>query len=691
MQRRQGHIVNVASGAGIIGLTEPPPYISSKFAVVGLSEALFRQLNIFNINVSVVIPSYIKTDIYLKSEIKYPQKLIEDVGEEKLKEISDDLLQQIQSQAMSTEKAVQRYIEGIKNLKNLKKLYLDGNYLEDLDGIEVLENLEILILNFNSLGKIKHLSALTNLKELNLDDNGIEKIENLENLVNLETLSLSYNDIKKIENLENLKNLRKLDLDSNNIIEIKGIQELINLRILNLNDNNITHIEGLENLENLKEFYVWDNPLKEEEEKYLINSEAPLKAIINYCRTKKLETDEIKILDDYDSNKSFNENINNIKKSLQKEDISDLINIGTHLEKKEIAIMQNLIFYHQSPEEINLKNKKKEITELKINLIQINSLKGVNSGKSDKIEHFLFFMKQYWDKDELENNALVYEQNSNLIDSKIKEFLKLSLLTNPDLIIFPENSVPYRMKNYLIKFSEENSLIIVCGLEHKKAGSHHINKSIIIDNGKCGEQIKQTPVEIKKHDGNHIRENIKCQIFPKIKIFLTSIGRIAIFICKDFLRLFEKISGWARKNKIDYIIIPSLTGKILPFHTKLINLLNYTNYKRLKFILSSIAEYGGSEFFSIDQIKCIESSFRNNNRDNIGEVIVSRNYVYHGKNVEYNEENGLIYIKCRKCGLKYSVITNGAHILEENATNTEKDRWEFYLKCRNCGCENYRY
>ncbi|TXT66448.1 MAG: 3-oxoacyl-[acyl-carrier-protein] reductase FabG [Promethearchaeota archaeon] len=27
LQRREGHIVNVYSGAGIIGLTEPPPYI----------------------------------------------------------------------------------------------------------------------------------------------------------------------------------------------------------------------------------------------------------------------------------------------------------------------------------------------------------------------------------------------------------------------------------------------------------------------------------------------------------------------------------------------------------------------------------------------------------------------------------------------------------------------------------------
>jgi 3-oxoacyl-[acyl-carrier protein] reductase len=83
IKRREGHIFNVSSGPGVIGLTEPPPYICSKFAVVGLSEAIFGQLSIFNIHVSVVIPSYIKTDIYLKSELRYPQKLIEDLGEKK--------------------------------------------------------------------------------------------------------------------------------------------------------------------------------------------------------------------------------------------------------------------------------------------------------------------------------------------------------------------------------------------------------------------------------------------------------------------------------------------------------------------------------------------------------------------------------------------------------------------------------
>ncbi|KKN48024.1 hypothetical protein LCGC14_0657100 [marine sediment metagenome] len=582
-------------------------------------------------------------------------------------------------------------IENLENLKNIRELYLDCNSIKEIEGLDNLSNLKALYLNVNEISEIKGLEDLTNLDVLNLEVNGIKIIRGLDNLTNLEILSLSYNEIEKIENLENLNNLKKLYLDYNNINEIEGLDNLSNLKALYLNVNEISEIKGLEGLTNLDELNLEDNSFKEKEEQYLVNSEAPLKAIIYYCRTKKLETDEIKLLNCYEKNKNFSENIDILKKTLQAEEISEFINIGTHLEKKEIAIMQNLIFYDQIPEEVYLQDKADKLDKLRISLIQINSLKNVNPEGDDKIGHFLFFIKQFWDENEVNNNVLVYNQDERLIDSKIKECLKLSLLTKPNLIIFPENSVPYGMKDYLIQVSQEKNLIIVCGLEHQKVGTNYVNRAIIIDNGECREQIKQTPVEIKRHNGNHIREKIECVTFPKIKIFLTSIGRVAIFICKDFLRLSEKITGWARKNKIDYLILPSLTSKILPFHTRLINLLNYTRYDRLKIIFSSIAEYGGSEFFSIDQIGRIEKSYRKKNQDNIGEVIVTRKFVYYGDKITYNKEEGIVRIKCRKCNKKYMTQTNGAHILPRTAPEHEKKNWEFYLHCTECGFKNYRY
>lgn len=152
---------------------------------------------------------------------------------------------------------------------------------------------------------------------------------------------------------------------------------------------------------------------------------------------------------------------------------------------------------------------------------------------------------------------------------------------------------------------------------------------IIIDNGKVGYQIKQTPVAKKNVDTKEIEyENIICQSLPKIKIFETSIGNIAIFICKDFLRLYDIISDWAWKNDIESIVIPSLTSKVLPFHSKLLNIFNYSDYEELNFFFNNVGEYGGSEFFTIKKVKIIEENFRRNMRDNVGEIVVIREFEF---------------------------------------------------------------
>jgi len=115
VERKSGHIVNVASAAGVIGTSEPLPYTASKFAVVGISEALYGQLNRYGINVSVIVPLYVKTNIFSTSKIRYPKKMIEDFGEEKVKEIYKSLVDDMASKAISPDRAVKQYLKGIKN------------------------------------------------------------------------------------------------------------------------------------------------------------------------------------------------------------------------------------------------------------------------------------------------------------------------------------------------------------------------------------------------------------------------------------------------------------------------------------------------------------------------------------------------------------------------------------------------
>lgn len=56
MQRRSGHVVNVASVAGFMGIFGYTAYSSAKYAVMGYSEALRSELHPYGVKVSVVCP-----------------------------------------------------------------------------------------------------------------------------------------------------------------------------------------------------------------------------------------------------------------------------------------------------------------------------------------------------------------------------------------------------------------------------------------------------------------------------------------------------------------------------------------------------------------------------------------------------------------------------------------------------------
>ncbi len=62
-QGQGGHILNTASMAGLVGMEWLGIYSASKFAVVGLSEALYRELKPLGIGVSVLCPMMVDTRI----------------------------------------------------------------------------------------------------------------------------------------------------------------------------------------------------------------------------------------------------------------------------------------------------------------------------------------------------------------------------------------------------------------------------------------------------------------------------------------------------------------------------------------------------------------------------------------------------------------------------------------------------
>jgi NAD(P)-dependent dehydrogenase (short-subunit alcohol dehydrogenase family) len=67
-----GHIVNTASGAGLVGAQSGVLYSTAKFAVVGLSESLEPELKRHGIGVSVLCPGPVATNIIAHTRTLQP-------------------------------------------------------------------------------------------------------------------------------------------------------------------------------------------------------------------------------------------------------------------------------------------------------------------------------------------------------------------------------------------------------------------------------------------------------------------------------------------------------------------------------------------------------------------------------------------------------------------------------------------
>jgi len=76
LKHNGGHIVNIASAAGIASLPEMSVYNVSKAGVISLSETLRVELSIKNIGVTVVCPSFFKTELLKGMRVTHKRQKI---------------------------------------------------------------------------------------------------------------------------------------------------------------------------------------------------------------------------------------------------------------------------------------------------------------------------------------------------------------------------------------------------------------------------------------------------------------------------------------------------------------------------------------------------------------------------------------------------------------------------------------
>jgi len=121
-KQRTGDIVNISSIAGRIGFPVSTAYISSKFAIEGLSESLRYELGPFGVDIIIIEPGVIKTNFF--DSMKTAKK-----ADDAYKEITEKVISGVKMMAeMGTPpKEVANVI--IKSLKDEKPLprYVVGN------------------------------------------------------------------------------------------------------------------------------------------------------------------------------------------------------------------------------------------------------------------------------------------------------------------------------------------------------------------------------------------------------------------------------------------------------------------------------------------------------------------------------------------------------------------------------------
>lgn len=77
-KQRSGHIINISSVAGVVGMKHCSAYGVSKFAVEGLSLAIAEEVEKFGIKVTAVEPGFFRTDLLSQANVHWPSHRVDD-------------------------------------------------------------------------------------------------------------------------------------------------------------------------------------------------------------------------------------------------------------------------------------------------------------------------------------------------------------------------------------------------------------------------------------------------------------------------------------------------------------------------------------------------------------------------------------------------------------------------------------
>ncbi len=188
-------------------------------------------------------------------------------------------------------------LNGISQLKSLKRLNLSNNEIKDISELSNLTNLTSLDLQNNQINDLSSLVNIPNLKSLYIRNNPIEDFSFINdiarnikesdfilngvfdsaleeiikaevgniitefNILSIKELDLLSTDVKSLKYLDEFENLEILKADS--VVNIESVGNILGLRELYITNSNVEDINFLSNLKKLKTLDLSNNNISD--------------------------------------------------------------------------------------------------------------------------------------------------------------------------------------------------------------------------------------------------------------------------------------------------------------------------------------------------------------------------------------------------------------------------------------------
>ena len=164
------------------------------------------------------------------------------------------------------EKAAEKgkiHLSDMSFLKNLTKLHeIDFTYtgITDIEWVKWLPNIEIMRVYCNKIPDISPISVLKKLKQVFFFDCGLSDISVFKELPDITGVAINMNKISDLTPLINCKNITYLDAHTNQIADITALSGMTEMRYLTLAENNISDISALLGMTNIISLTLGSNP-----------------------------------------------------------------------------------------------------------------------------------------------------------------------------------------------------------------------------------------------------------------------------------------------------------------------------------------------------------------------------------------------------------------------------------------------